>query len=66
MYGGVLEHLEGRVRLEGLSKRLCAIWADVVALETVDRRQIALSGGADSIGKYVGCKAPVRHQGPAL
>ena len=48
VYGGVLERLEGRVRREGLSKRLSAICAEVVVLQTADRRQIALSGGADT------------------
>ena len=50
VYGGVLERLEGRVRREGLSKRLSAICAEVVVLQTADRRQIALSGGANSRG----------------
>ena len=46
--GGVLERLEGLVLLEGLSKRLCTIWADVVAPQTANKVKTQLSAAADS------------------
>ena len=46
--GGALEVLERRVRLEGLGEVLCALWTDIVSIETASKGQIALSGAADS------------------
>ena len=46
--GGVLEVLEDRVRLEGLSQHLCTIWADVIERQTANMVKIQLSAAADS------------------
>ena len=48
--GGVLEHLEGGVRLESLAERLGTLCTDVVALETANESACMASRAADAIG----------------
>ena len=46
--GGVLEVLEGRVRLEGLSESLRALGTDAVAEEAASEGAFRVSAAADS------------------
>ena len=49
MEGGcALERLQCGVCLEGLAKRLCTLWTDIIVVETASKVQIALSGAANS------------------
>ena len=45
--GGVLERLERRIGLEGLTERLCTLWTNVVVVESANESRMAASGGAD-------------------
>ena len=69
---GVLEVFERRVRLEHLgdgNDSICSVGAFVKPIDNTERvvlqaankgggKEQPLSGGADSIGKYIRCKAP--------
>ena len=46
--GGVLEVGEGRVDLKRLSDVLCALWSELVVVETANNAKIAVSAAADS------------------
>ena len=63
---GVLERLEGRVGLQRLAKRRCALISDVVPPKTANESRIAVSAGADSRtgGSGSVLEALERHQVP--
>ena len=51
--GGILEHLQGRVGLEGVRDVLCRLSIELVASQTVSESQKETSGGADAREKGV-------------
>ena len=44
----VLQRLQRRVALESVCKVLCALWTDIVAIQTASKSRQETSGGADS------------------
>ena len=48
VWGGVLERLKGRVRLERLRQHLCTRVTDPVALKAANKSQTEVSAAADS------------------
>ena len=50
-FSSVLERGEGLVRLEALTKVLCALCTDVVGRQTANRARMWVSAAADSRGK---------------
>ena len=47
-WGGVLERLEGFVRLETLCQRLCALGTDAIVEEAANKSRFGVSAAADS------------------